>query len=248
MRELWPTPSDAIAPERLAALCTDPDRPAPAHRPWVVVNMIASVDGATAVDGRSGGLGGPGDRAVFRALRAAADVILVGAATVRAERYGPPTLPAPALAARRAEGRPPTPRLAIVSGRLDLPADSPALGGDGPVPYVFTTDGRARDAGALSTRAEVVEMGRTAVDLSAVLGHLHDDGARVVLSEGGPSLNGQLVAAGLVDEWCQSVAPVLVAGASARVAHGTAPGTPDRLRLAHLLEDDGFLFARYTAV
>ena len=102
----------------------DEVREAPEGRPWVIVDMMSSVDGATAVAGRSGGLGGPGDKAVFRALRAVPDVILVGAATARVERYGPVRLDDEVRARRVARGQSSLPRLALVSGRLDLDPDA----------------------------------------------------------------------------------------------------------------------------
>jgi riboflavin biosynthesis pyrimidine reductase len=67
----------------------------------------------------------------------------------------------------------------------------------------------------------------------------------IVLAEGGPSLNGQLVAAGLVDELCVTIAPQLVSGSAERIAHGPAAVPAGSLELAHVLEDDGFLFCRY---
>lgn len=179
--------------------------PAPADRPLVVMSMIASVDGGTAVDGRSGGLGHPTDKAVFRLARAAADVVLVGAQTVRAERYRP--LPEPKL-------------LAVVSGSGDL-GDAPAAG----APNTVVVDGRAA-AGGLA-------------------GVLATWPGRVIVCEGGPSLNGQLLAAGLVDEVLLTLSPRLVAGDSARIAHGPAAAGAEPWALRHVLEDDGFLFLRY---
>src|SRR5262245_36804108 len=89
MRRLLPGPLEEVDPRSAYAL----GRPRPGDRPWLLVNMVTSLDGAVAIDGRSGALGGPGDHLVFHALRSLADVILVGAATVRAERYGPVRLP-----------------------------------------------------------------------------------------------------------------------------------------------------------
>src|SRR5947199_10649134 len=111
MRELFPVPGDDVDPlERYAG----DNRSHPAgDRPWVLVNMIATVDGATAVEGRSGGLGGPADKLVFQAIRAVSDAILVGAGTVRAESYGPP---------RPTPGGGPPARLAVVAQDLELHA------------------------------------------------------------------------------------------------------------------------------
>lgn len=220
------------------------DRTPPARRPWVLVNMVTTADGATTVDGVSGSLGGPADRAVFAALRRAADVVLAGAETVRAEGYGP--------ARRRLDGSP-GPRIAVVtaSGRLD-PASrlfAAADDADDPAsrPLVLTCETcppERRDV--LSAVAEVVVVGADRVDLAAALAVLHERGARVVCGEGGPRLNGQLVELDLVDEWCITVDPSLAGGASARAAVGLPPpGGPRGLALDTLLEHDGVLFARY---
>lgn len=242
MRQVLPHPVEV---DPLEAYLAAP-RPAPPGRPWVVVGMVTSLDGATAVGGRSGPLGGPADREVFRAVRAVADVILVAAGTARAEEYGPVRLSDAARRARADAGRSAAPpRLAVVSASLDL--DVGRLAGDGPRPLVFTTEeadpGRRTE---IEHHAEVRPSGRDRVDLGAVLASLHDDGAGIVVCEGGPTLNAGLVEADLVDEWCVTVAPAVVGGASHRVVHG-ADDVADHgdLELAQLLEADGVLFGRW---
>jgi len=240
VRQLLPHPRDDVDP---VALYAADARPAPPGRPWVVVNMIASVDGATAVEGRSGALGGPADRIVFGALRAVADAVLVGAGTVRAERYGPV----------RARGDRPPARVAVVTASGDLDPSlrlfteaDPAS----PPPLVLTSDAcPAPRRAALEAVAEVVVAGEQRVDLGRALTHLADRGASVVLAEGGPSLNGQLVADGLVDEWCLTLAPTLVGGLSPRAAVGPPPSTGiEPLRLDRLLAEGDLCFARYLRV
>ena len=219
VRRLLPDPAD-LDPSELADAYADARRARHSGRPWVVVNMIASADGATTVEGLSGGLGGPGDRAVFSVLRALADVVLVGASTVRAEHYGPP----------RKAGQ----KVAVVSrsARLDWTAD---LFTSGAAIAVLPEDG---DAVPVPT----IRGGRGNVDLAAILRQL--DG-QVVLAEGGPTLNGQLAAAGLIDELCVTVAPRLLGGGAKRIVVGPPAADPTTLELAHLLEEDGFLFCRY---
>ncbi len=242
VRQLLPSPADEVDPGRAHA---EARRPAPADRPWLLVNMVASIDGATAVDGVSGGLGGPADKAVFSAIRAVADVILVAAGTARAEDYGPPRTSEARRAERVARGQTPYPRLALVTRSLDLDPASPMFTEAPEPPLVLTVADVAADRlAALDGLAEVVTVGERSVEPAAALAALHERGHRVVLAEGGPGLNGQLVAAGLVDELNVSVAPLLVGGDSARLAHGPA-GTPEPLTLAHLWEADGLLFARY---
>ena len=241
MRQLLPDALDEVDP---AVVYAADARPAPDGRPWVVVNMIASIDGATAVGGVSGPLGGPADKRVFAAIRSVADVILVGAGTARTERYGP---------AKRRGDRPP-PRIAVVTGSCDLDPALPlfAAGPDEPPPIVLTCEAGSADRRAsLAERAEVVVAGDAIVDLVAALRELAARGAGVVVAEGGPSLNGQLVTADLVDEWCASLAPFLVAGTSPRPATGgVAPAGAAAMRLDRLLVDDesGLCFTRYLRV
>jgi len=242
MRQLVPEPGDV---DPVAAYLAAP-RPAPAGRPWVVVGMVSSLDGATAVDGRSGALGGDADRQVFRAVRAIADVVLVAAGTVRAEGYGPVRLADQVVAARTVAGRPAAPpRLAVVSASLDVDLTRAA---EAPVqPLVLTTiDADAGRRAALEALAEVRTHGEGQVDLRAALAGLCADGAGVVVCEGGPSLNAALVAADLVDEWCLTLAPTIAGGDSRRVVHG-APGLEhlQDLELVSLLEQDGVLLGRW---
>lgn len=244
MRQILPTPIEEIDP--LSAYSADV-RPKPPGRPWVLVNMIASLDGATALDGRSGGLGGPADKAVFRALRALPDAILVGAGTARAETYGPVRLDDAALEERNARGQIGPPRLVIVSGRLDLDPTGTMFTDSAEPPIVFTTGTvPAGTVAAFAGVAEIVRCGETVVDLRSAMAHLDAIGIGTVLCEGGPTLNGQMLAADLVDEWCQSIAPMLVAGDSDRVAIGAAGNEhpPARMNLNRVLEQDGYLFVQ----
>jgi riboflavin biosynthesis pyrimidine reductase len=206
--------------------------------------MITSADGAATVEGTSGGLGNPTDRRVLRAVRGVADTILVGASTVRAERYGVPGPPP-----GRPDGRP-RPRLAVVTGTADLPADLPLFADAAHRPLVLTTDDAPVER--LDRLASVAEVERLAprapIDPGALVTHLGGRGARVVLCEGGPGLLGQLLAADLVDEACLTVAPRFVGGPGGRIVAGPSPRTPPAgLRLTRVLwDDEGYLFLRYT--
>lgn len=241
VRQLLPEPAE-VDPVTAHAVA---HRPASGDRPWVLLNMVASVDGATALDGVSGGLGGPADKAVFGAIRAVADVIVVAAGTARDEGYGPPRTSAANQVARVARGQTPFPRLALVTRSLDLDPASTMFTEAPERPLVFTVAGASPERrAALDAVAEVVTVGRDGVEPAALLADLHQRGHRTVLAEGGPSFNAQLVAAGLVDEVNVSVSPMLVGGTSARLAQGGAEH-PTALTCAHLWEDDGLLFARY---
>jgi riboflavin biosynthesis pyrimidine reductase len=213
----------------------------PAGR-WVAVSMVASLDGAVTVDGRSGGLGGEGDRAVFRSLRDVADVILVGAGTARIEDYGPPR---PRAAERRqARGQTDRAALAIVSRRLDL--NDRLFEDPGFRPIVLTiTDAPSDRREALARRgAEVVAVGTGDVDLGAAVDHLGSNGMARILCEGGPTLNGQLFTAGLVDEIFVTVAPAIVGGDARRIVAGGLPATL-ALDLVEIRVHDSEVHLRY---
>jgi riboflavin-specific deaminase-like protein len=246
VRQIHPTVRDHVDAFELYAADA---RPASPDRPWVMVNMVASVDGATAVAGRSGALGGEGDRRVFRAVRAVADVIVAAAATVRAEDYGPPIISEGVRTARLARGQTPVPTLAVITNTLDLDPDARLFSersGAAPPLVITSSLAPAHAREKLGSHAEIVVAGDERVDLPRALRAIAERGARTVLVEGGPSLNGQLIAAGLVDELCLTVSPLLVGGSSARIAHGIGTDTLHRLRLDRILVDEGdALFLRY---
>ena len=231
------------------ALYTTPERRSPPGKPWVIINMVCTADGATAdPDGRSGGLGGPADRQVFHTLRSLADVIVAGSSTVRTEDYGPAIVPAERQEQRRARDQAPTPRIAVVSRSLRLDPGMRLFGSDGPRPLVLTSETSDPEARTrLADVADVVLAGDDQVDWPRALAELQErTGAGTVLVEGGPVVNGQLVA-GLVDELCLTIAPLLAGGHASRIAHGDPPPELARMRLAHAIEDDGYLLLRYVA-
>jgi riboflavin biosynthesis pyrimidine reductase len=223
VRQLFPLPLDPVDPVSVYG-----DVPVVEGRPSVRLNMIASVDGATSVAGLSGGLGGAADRRLFSVLRAAADAVLVAAGTLRAENYGPGTLP-----------------IAVVSRSCSLDWRSPFFTAATIRPVVVTvSDAPAVNRAQAEEVADVVLAGTTDVDLRMALGALGERGARSVLAEGGPSLNSQLAAAGLLDELCLTVSPVLVGGDAKRILSGAGPACPATLRLCSVCEDEGFVFLR----
>lgn len=243
MRQLLPDPIDDVDP--LACYSAD-RRIAPEGSVWLLIDMVASLDGATSIGGRSAGLSSPGDRSVFHALRAVADAVVVGAQTARAERYQLPNVPAQVAEARVAAGRRPAPELVVVSQSLRFPDDQPFLAADGRRAVIATATevDPARLAG-VSTRAQVIEVGRDAVDPARLMAWFADRGHRIVVCEGGPTLNGRLLAADLVDEICLSIAPVAVSGASSRAVVGEVQQVPTHFRIARVLEQGGTLFVRY---
>ncbi|MFC9973248.1 pyrimidine reductase family protein [Spirillospora sp. NPDC127200] len=214
---------------------------------WLRANMVASADGAAAFEGRAGGLGNPNDQRLLHLLRGLADVVIVGAGTVRAEGYGP-VRPDPDWSPWRG-GRPPAPPLAVVSGALDLDLDAPVFT-EAAVPTIVLTTEAADGArlAAARERADVVVAGGDRLDWRLAIDALAGRGLRRMLCEGGPRVLDQLVTAGLLDELCLTVSPMLVGGDAFRVLNGPPAADPLRLRLTRLLRDEeDFLFLRYAA-
>ncbi len=251
VRQIYPTEA-ALADDALAARYAYPDLAAPGSGHWLRANMVASLDGAATLLGRSGGLSSEADRQVFAMLRAITDVILVGAGTVRAERYGPVRPASEGLRwAWLREGRAPSPPIAVVTRRLDLDLGSPLVAGaPGHARTILITTQLcppARRAAAART-ADVVVAGDASVDIPAAVAGLAKRGHRRILAEGGPHLLGQIAGAGLLDELCLTVSPLLAGPGAGRIMQG-APlphGAGARpLTLAHVLADEGYLFCRY---
>jgi riboflavin-specific deaminase-like protein len=241
MRALLPDPGVDVDP--VPAYAIPPG--APADRPFVRCNMISTLDGAVTINGRSGMIGGPADRRVFQILRSWADVILVGAGTARAESYGPARLDDVLRTARADRGQSPVPPIAVVTRSANLDWSSAFFTRAEARPIVFTIDEIDVDTRRRGEQvADVVVAGSSQVEPQQALAYLHQAGHRSVLLEGGPGLNAELVQAALIDELCLTLAPRLVGGPGPRVLAGEQMAEPLELDLVHLLEEDGFLFAR----
>jgi riboflavin biosynthesis pyrimidine reductase len=213
-----------------------------ATRPVLRANMVGSLDGAMSVDGRSAGLGSDGDQRIFAVLRDLADVLLVGAGTIRAEGYGGIRLGADRLARRRRWGLGEPPRVAVVTG-AGLAADLGIFTDCASPPLILTTSAGARRMAAYP--ATVVEVGTDAVDLPMMVTKLAELGLRRVLCEGGPGLLGRLVAADLLDELCLTTSPQTVGGDPATLLGGARLSAPARWDLQGLHLEQGNLFSRY---
>ncbi len=230
---LWPDPLDEVSDEELVS------RP---QGPWLRVNFISSVDGAATVGGVSGGLGNDADKRSFELLRRVSDAVVVGAGTVRSEGYTALRVSDESVAWRIAHGLPEHPVFVIVSGRLDLDPASPIFT-DAPVTPVVVTTAR-HDASAFEGLAHVIAAGDETVDVRLMVDALHARGLHVLLSEGGPSLFGSLLAAGAVNELRLTVSPLLVAGDSPRIARGPVDA-PAHARLRQVFASDGALLLSY---
>jgi len=215
MRRLLPHPAESVGVRE----AYDVPRPRPTDRPWVGLCMVASIDGSTVVDQRSAALSSPADTEVLLTLRDLADLIIVGASTVRIEGYGPP--------------RKPGQRVGVVSrsGDVDL---TTGLFTSGAGFLILPESAPPRDV-------PTVRSGVGELDLAGALGQLDAD---YVQAEGGPTFNAALAEADLLDEVDLTISPQLAGGSGPRLMTGAAP-LGRRMELAHLLEDDGFLFTRW---
>ncbi|HEX5761941.1 MAG TPA: dihydrofolate reductase family protein [Solirubrobacterales bacterium] len=241
MRRLLPDPAPVTVEEQLDLY--RPWEDPPPDRPRVAMNFVATVDGRATIEGRSGPIGSPTDTAMLAGLRTRFDAVMIGAGTMRVERYGRP-VPGEAKRERRERtGLDPNPLMVLVSGRLDLPWDAPLFTeGEGEV-LVFTAS--EAEPPATATPLEVVRHEHV-VDLREALRHLRRErGVRALLSEGGPRLYGQMQAAGLVDDLFLTISPKLSGGEAPRIVEGELPDVAP-VELAWLLEDEGELFARYS--
>lgn len=212
---------------------------------WVRANFISSLDGAATHDGHTRGLNDADDKRVFDLLRMLCDVVLVGAGTVRAEGYAGLGIGRKAAAWRVEHGFPAEPTLAIVSARLSVSPDLPALTRSAVRPIVFTLERSApARRQALSSVADVVPCGAAALDCRAMLAALAARGLRQVLCEGGPHLFGALLEADCIDELCLTLSPVLENGSAGRIVAGAAQ-TTRRMRLGHAIPVGEMLMLRY---
>jgi riboflavin-specific deaminase-like protein len=244
VRQLVPTHIADVDPVAAYA-----DMPSAPGRPGVRVNMVASLDGATSIGGVSGPLSGPPDRVIYRLLRSLTDVVLVAAGTARTENYKPALVYDDYVDARRRRGQSDAPRIAVVSRRLDLEWDRPLFRDATEQTIVITTtDAPPAALAAARTTCDVIAVGEGSVDLVAAMSALADRGVQHVLAEGGPSFNGSLAQADLIDEVCLTISPRLAGGDAARILTGPDLAAPIELELRSLLEEDGFVLARYRTV
>ncbi|MGQ4389784.1 pyrimidine reductase family protein [Streptomyces sp. SAS_270] len=216
--------------------------------PWLRANMVSTLDGAGQHEGRSHPISGAADMRIFGVLRALADVVVVGAETVRQEGYRPARARADFAALREGAGQGPAPAIAVVTASLDLDFSLPLFTSPLVPTLVLTGAAAAPDrvAAAEKAGARVLVAGDgMGVEPARAVAALAEQGLTRLLTEGGPRLLGQLVAAEVLDELCLTVSPVLTAGDAQRIAGGPAVTVPQRFELTSLLEEAGFLFSRY---
>lgn len=227
----------------------------------LVANFVESLDGVVAIPGlpRSHAVvsdDSEADRFVLALLRACADVVLVGAGTLAASPTGTwrvdkayPEAAEAFAELRAARGLPAQPRVAVVTSGISFSSTHPVL--DAGAIVLTTETAAAGIAETVPAATEVVAVNDGAsVDLTAAVDALRERGHGVIVSEAGPTLFGQLVAADLVDELFLTVSPLLA-------GHGLAPRLnlvegvellPDRRvvgRLRSVRTNDSHLFLRY---
>lgn len=238
---LFPESVTAVDPRTVYA-----DVPHNESRPSVRLNMIVSVDGGTSWNGVSGALGGSADKALFAVSRSLADVVLVASGTMREERYGPAVLGSKVQDTRREQGHTPVPKIAVVSHTCQFDWNTPFFTAAVERPIVVTVSSAAEaDRSRAAEVAEVIVAGEDDVDLPRAISELGARGAKNVLAEGGPTLNGELARASLLDELCVTLSPLLASGEAKRIIVGSALENLEPLDLCSICEEDNYLFLRY---
>ena len=243
VRRLLPDAAETTVAEQLAGLDLKPL--APPDRPYLILNFVTTLDGRAAIGGRSGPIGSATDSEMLQRLRTRVDAVMIGAGTMRAERYGRIVQDPQFRAYRERTGLAHDPLGVIVSNRLDLPWDASLFTDGGGRVVIFT----ASDQEPPETATPVTVVRHPdGVDLAEALAWLRTErGIRSVLCEGGPTLHGRLREAGLADELFLTIAPKVSGGEGPRVLEGALVDI-DEVELAWLLESESELFARYQGI
>jgi riboflavin-specific deaminase-like protein len=256
LRRLWPEPAGGVDAAGAISGLGLGDL-APPGRPYLVLNMVATADGKATIEGRTGALGNEADRVVFHHLRSQVDAVLVGAGTVRVERYGR-IVKHPALREKRVrEGLDPDPLALVVSARLDLSTDIPLLADPESRVVILTSS----DAELPGCRAQVEYLrppaealapetdpgGAPRFRVGPLLERLREErGVRSVLCEGGPTLNSMLLEEGVVDELFLCLAPLLAGGTGApTIVEGLPLQQPAAMEIGWAYESESHLLLRY---
>ena len=236
---LWPDPAENLSDDDIVERLR-------AGGGGLRVNFVESIDGAATVEGRSGGMSDAADKRRFELLRRVADAVIVGAGTVRIEGYGPLRVSDASARWRAANGMGEHPVFVIVSRSLGLDPGSRIFTEARVRPIIVTT--AAPNGAAARARfdgvAEVIAVGDESVDLVAAVAELQRRGLTQLLSEGGPSLFGSLLAADLVDELAVTIAPQVNSGEATRIVRAAAE-SPRPMQLTEVLKSGSGLLLRY---
>jgi riboflavin biosynthesis pyrimidine reductase len=221
---------------------------APADRPYVIANMIASVDGRATLGKRSGGLGNETDKQLFLELRTQTDAVMAGTATIGIEGYGPLVRSPERRQRRREQALEEIPLTVTATRSMELPAQTPLFQDRESRIVVLTTSDRPPPP--CPAELTVERVGAEPLDFVAGMQRLRAaHGVRSLLLEGGPTLLAAMIAAGVVDELFLTRAPKLVGGGDEQaILEGSPLPEPLELELVSLLSEDGYVFARYRLV
>jgi len=243
IRRLLPDLAETTVAEQLAGIDLKPlARP---ERPYLILNFVTTLDGRAAIGGRSGPIGSSTDSEMLLRLRTRVDAVMIGAGTMRAERYGRIVPDAQLRAYRERTLLSHDPLAVIISNRLELPWDAGLFTNGGGRVVIFTASGQEPPETATPVR---VIRHPDGVDLAEALAWLRRErGIRSVLCEGGPTLHGRLREAGLADELFLTIAPKIAGGEGPRILEGALVDV-DEVELAWLLESSNELFARYRGI
>jgi riboflavin-specific deaminase-like protein len=212
------------------------------ERPYLALNFATTLDGRAAISGRSGPIGSEADTEMLERLRTRFDAVMIGAGTMRAERYGRIVSDPELRAYRERTGLSHDPLAVIVSNRLELPWDAALFTDGGGECVVFTAS--TEEPPETPTPVTCVRH-PDGVELDRCLEWLRSErGISSVLCEGGPTLHGRLREGDLADELFLTIAPKLAGGEGPRILEGALPEIAE-VEVAWLLERDGELFARY---
>lgn len=217
------------------------------HKALVRGSFVSSIDGASSVDGLSGGLSSDTDRFIFAMQREIADVVLIGSATAEAENYFGVRSTSDSRSRRLESGLSDVPPIAVISTGANLNPRCQLFTNTFVPPIVITTENaaQANKTSLRSAGAVVVDAGTNQVDLDLALAVLRDMGFTRILCEGGPKLFGSLLALDLVGDVCVTLSPLLAGGRSGRIAESPGP-VAARMSLAHVLTaEDGTVLTRW---
>jgi riboflavin-specific deaminase-like protein len=240
VQRLLPDEGETTVAEQLAELDLKPL--AHPDRPYLILNFATTLDGRAAISGKSGAIGSDTDTEMLQRLRTRVDAVMIGAGTMRAERYGRIVFDPQLRAYRERTGLAHDPLAVIVSNRLEVPWDAGLFTDGGGRVVVFT----ASDQEPPETATPVTIVRHPdGVELDRALEWLLTErDIRSVLCEGGPTLHGRLREDGLADELFLTIAPKIAGGEGPRILEGALPDV-DLVELAWLLASESELFARY---
>jgi riboflavin-specific deaminase-like protein len=243
VRRLLPDRAETTVAEQLDGL--DLQDLAHPDRPYLILNFATTLDGRAAISGRSGAIGSDTDAETLQRLRTRVDAVMIGAGTMRAERYGRMVSNPDFRAYRERSGLAQDPLGVIVSNRLELPWDAGLFTNGGGQVVIFTAS--EQEPPETTTPVTVIRHA-DGVELDRALEWLlNERGIKSILCEGGPTLHGRLREGGLADELFLTIAPKIAGGEGPRVLEGALPNV-DQVELAWLLESDSELFTRYRGI